>query len=56
MARLSQQVPSSGARGRPDVLIVPLVKPLTPSVYTVTWHAVSADTHCTQGTFKFTVK
>jgi copper resistance protein C len=42
--------------GHPDVLIVPIAKPITPGVYTVHWHAVSADTHRTQGTFKFTVK
>jgi methionine-rich copper-binding protein CopC len=42
--------------GHPDVLIVPIAKPVTPGVYTVHWHAVSADTHGTQGTFKFTVK
>ena len=41
--------------GYPDVLIVPIAKPITPGVYTVHWHAVSADTHRTQGTFKFTV-
>jgi hypothetical protein len=29
--------------------------PRTPGVYTVHWYAVSADTHRTQGTFKFTV-
>ncbi len=26
-----------------------------PGTYTVTWHAVSVDTHHTQGSFKFTV-
>lgn len=31
------------------------LKPLTPGVYTVTWHAVSVDTHHTQGHFSFTV-
>lgn len=35
-------------------LLVPL-KPLPPGVYTVTWHAVSVDTHKTQGRFQFTV-
>ena len=56
-----------GRRGRPlgaakveagnqDVLIVPIAKPLSPGVYTVQWHAVSVDTHHTQGTFEFTVK
>jgi len=38
------------------VLIVPIAKPLAPGAYTVHWHAVSVDTHHTQGTFEFTVK
>jgi methionine-rich copper-binding protein CopC len=29
---------------------------LPPGTYTVTWQAVSVDTHKTQGKFKFTVK
>ncbi len=29
--------------------------PLPPGRYTVTWHAVSVDTHRTEGTFTFTV-
>ncbi len=35
-------------------LFVPVSK-LAPGVYTVTWHAVSVDTHKTQGTYHFTV-
>jgi hypothetical protein len=31
------------------------LKPLTQGVYTVTWRAVSVDTHVTTGDFKFTV-
>ncbi len=31
------------------------VKPLTPGIYTVIWHATSVDTHRTEGTFQFTV-
>jgi copper resistance protein C len=42
--------------GHPNVLIVPIAKPLTSAVYTVNWLAVSADTHRTQGTLEFTVK
>ncbi len=38
------------------VLIVPIPNPLSPGAYTVHWHAVSVDTHRTQGTFEFTVK
>jgi methionine-rich copper-binding protein CopC len=34
----------------------PIGKPLPPGVYTVTWSAVSVDTHHTQGDFQFTVK
>ncbi len=39
-----------------SVLIVKVGKTLPPGVYTVTWHAVSVDTHHTQGDFQFTVK
>ncbi len=42
--------------GHQNVLIVPVAKALAPGVYTVKWHAVSVDTHHTQGTFQFTVK
>ena len=42
--------------GHQKVLIVPIAKPLSPGAYTVHWHAVSVDTHHTQGTFEFTVK
>ncbi len=42
--------------GHQNVLIVPLAKPLSPGDYIVKWHAVSVDTHHTQGTFAFTVK
>jgi copper resistance protein C len=38
------------------VLIVPISKALAAGAYTVHWHAVSVDTHHTQGTFEFTVK
>jgi copper resistance protein C len=31
------------------------LKGLTPGIYTVIWHAVSVDTHRTQGSFTFTV-
>jgi copper resistance protein C len=38
------------------VLVVPIAKALAAGDYTVRWHAVSVDTHHTQGTFEFTVK
>jgi methionine-rich copper-binding protein CopC len=38
-----------------SVLIVKVGKTLPPGVYTVHWHAVSVDTHHTQGDFQFTV-
>jgi copper resistance protein C len=38
------------------VLIVPITKALAAGDYTVRWHAVSVDTHHTQGSFEFTVK
>ncbi len=40
----------------PDVLVVPIAKPLAPGAYTVKWRAVSVDSHATQGSFAFTVK
>ena len=38
------------------VLVAPIAKALAAGAYTVHWHAVSADTHHTQGAFQFTVK
>ena len=32
------------------------LKPLPPGTYQVLWHAVSVDTHATDGTYTFTVK
>jgi methionine-rich copper-binding protein CopC len=32
-----------------------LLKPLPPGTYTVSWHALSVDTHTTTGHFTFTV-
>jgi methionine-rich copper-binding protein CopC len=37
------------------VFIAPIPEPLKPGAYTVTWRAVSVDTHKTQGSFNFTV-
>lgn len=33
-----------------------ILKPLTPGTYKVVWHAVSIDTHITDGHYTFTVK
>ena len=44
------------APGDNKVLVVNLGKKLAPGTYTVKWHAVSVDTHHTQGDFDFTVK
>lgn len=33
-----------------------VLKPLAPGLYRVIWHAVSVDTHRTQGAYSFTVK
>ena len=52
-------VPLGAAKTEPSnqaVLIVPIAKRLSPGEYTVHWHAVSVDTHHTQGDFQFTVK
>ena len=40
----------------PAILVVPLKTALQPGSYKVNWHAVSVDTHATQGNFSFTVK
>ncbi len=42
--------------GDNTVLIIKTAAPLAPGVYSVTWKAVSVDTHHTQGTFQFTVQ
>lgn len=44
------------AAGNARTLIVEIPKPLAPGAYTVTWRAVSVDTHTTQGEYAFTVK
>jgi hypothetical protein len=44
------------APGDNKVLVVKVGKTLAPGTYTVKWHAVSVDTHHTQGDFDFTVK
>ena len=40
--------------GDPRQLVAP-VRTLTPGAYKVSWHAVSVDTHRTQGTYTFTL-
>jgi methionine-rich copper-binding protein CopC len=42
--------------GRDATLMHVSLKPLPPGTYKVHWHAVSVDTHATDGTFTFTVK
>jgi methionine-rich copper-binding protein CopC len=32
------------------------LKPLTPGIYKVIWHATAIDTHKTEGMFQFTIK
>ena len=39
-----------------SVLVVGVGQPLKPGLYKVTWHALSVDTHRTQGSFEFTVQ
>jgi methionine-rich copper-binding protein CopC len=60
---LSDAAGNKMATGQPRIdpknnaeLIVPVTQPLSPSVYTVKWHVVSADSHKTQGTFTFMLK
>jgi copper resistance protein C len=44
------------AAGDDSALIVPIPGALAPGKYTVTWRALSADGHKTQGAFVFTVR
>lgn len=44
------------AAGDKRILVVPLTAPLAAGVYTVAWHAVSADTHRIEGRYRFTVR
>lgn len=39
-----------------DMLVVAPRAPLKPGAYSVKWHAVTADTHRSQGAFTFTVR
>jgi methionine-rich copper-binding protein CopC len=39
-----------------NTLIVPVMAPLPAGPYTVNWHAVSSDTHKTEGSFTFEVR
>jgi methionine-rich copper-binding protein CopC len=45
---------SSALVSGPSVTVT--LKPLAPGSYHVTWHAVSLDTHRTDGAYSFTVK
>lgn len=42
--------------GDASTFVAPIPQPLKPGAYTVTWHAVSVDTHKTQGSYQFTVQ
>jgi methionine-rich copper-binding protein CopC len=42
--------------GDATTFVAPIPQPLKPGAYTVTWHAVSVDTHKTQGAYQFTVQ
>ena len=44
------------APGNSRRLVTPVLSPLAPGAYSVTWHAVSADTHRVQGAYAFSVR
>ena len=44
------------APGDDKTMVVKIAGKLPPGQYTVKWHAISTDTHRTQGHFAFTVK
>ena len=46
---------TSSAATVSDSHMVVTLKPLAPGVYRVAWHAVSTDTHRTQGKYEFRV-
>ena len=48
--------PARLAASDPSMLVVPLLGPLGAGIYTVEWHALSADGHKTQGHYVFSVK
>jgi copper resistance protein C len=50
----SGQRVDSGARSSGATMQISL-KPLPPGTYKVNWHALSVDTHKTQGSFSFSV-
>lgn len=53
-----QQVDKKDAHldAQDKTLFLVSLPPLPPGIYTVVWHAVSVDTHKTQGHFEFTLK
>lgn len=48
--------PATTAPGDDKVMVIRIGQNLKPGSYTVSWHAVSVDTHHTKGSFDFTVK
>ncbi len=53
-----KQVPTGSPQTDPQdqkQLVVPVATPLAPGRYSVTWHAVSDDTHRVKGEYNFTV-
>ena len=52
-----KRVDGGDTRGDPqnESLLLVSLKPLPPGTYKVHWHAVSVDTHATEGDFTFTV-
>jgi methionine-rich copper-binding protein CopC len=53
-----QEVDKKDARldDKDKSLFIVSLPPLSDGTYTVTWHAVSVDTHRTQGSFEFTIR
>ena len=45
--------PASAVSGDDSEVVISLPAPLTPGVYRVRWHAVSADMHTVEGDFVF---
>ena len=59
LTRGGETVPTGPAAIDPNdkaTLVVPIGAPLTVGVYKINWHAVSADTHKTEGSFNFEVR
>lgn len=55
MSNMAVATKVSVAKDRVTMTVTP-TEPLTPGAYTVSWHAITADTHRMEGKYNFTVR